>query len=97
MLAEHGVGRRRGPVLQRGFFEILDVVQARRGPVAAGHHFPRDLGVAPLVRVDQLAVFEVGEPNRREGEKQYEGAGDGGFQLNSSAAATMRSSAARKL
>ena len=77
MLAEQGVGRRRGPVLQRGFFERLDAVQARRGPVAARHHFARDFGVAPLVRVDQLAIFDVRKPNRREGEQQQEDAGGG--------------------
>ena len=66
MLAEHGVGGRRGPVLQRGLFEIFEAVQTRRDPVAARHHLARDLGVAPLVGVDQFAVFEIGEPDETE-------------------------------
>src|SRR5450759_555957 len=102
MFAEQGVGRGRRPVLQRWFFEILDVVQARGGPVAACHHLARDLGVPPLVRVDQLAVFEIGEPDEAEDDQQNDLQAPGhatgviGIQLNSSAAATLRSSAARK-
>jgi len=53
---------RRCPVLQGGLFEILKTVQARGQPVAAGHHLPGDLGIAALVRVDQVAVAEERKP-----------------------------------
>ena len=64
--AEQRVGRGGGPVLQGRFLEILEVVQARRGPVAAGHHFAGDFGVASLVGFHQFAVADVAEPGQRE-------------------------------
>jgi hypothetical protein len=64
MFAKYREGGGRGPVLQRGFFEVLDAVQARRQPVAAGHHFARYLGIATFVGVDQAALFQRAEPGQ---------------------------------
>jgi hypothetical protein len=45
----------------------------RHDPVAAGGHFARNLGVAPLVRHEQLSVLQRTEPREYE---QREKAGD---------------------
>ena len=63
---ERGRGR---PVLQRRLLEVLEPVQARGEPVAAGDHLARDLGVAALVGVEQVALAEIGEPGEGEDEQ----------------------------
>ena len=60
--AERVEGRGAEPVLQRRLLEVLEAVQARREPVAADGHLARDLGVAPLVGVLQVARVERREP-----------------------------------
>ncbi len=63
--AERLEGGGGGPVLQRRFFEVLQVVQARRDPVAGDDHLARDLGVAALVRAEQGGALEqVVRPQR---------------------------------
>ena len=54
------------PVLQCRLLEVLDAVQARRKPVAAGHHFARYFRIAAFVGMDQSAIVEIGEPDQRE-------------------------------
>jgi len=62
VLAEEAETRRRGPVSQRRLLEVLDAVEARRDEIAALRHLARDLGIAPFVRLDELAVVECAEP-----------------------------------
>src|SRR4051812_16222403 len=68
MDAESVVGCGRDPVLEGRLLEILDAVETRRQPIAGGHHFTRNLGVAAFVGVDQPAVLEIREPDQREGQ-----------------------------
>ena len=70
MLAEHFIRHGGGPVLQRRFFEIFQIVQARRDPVAAGHHLARNLGVTAFIRLDQVTIFQIAEPDDHQSEQQ---------------------------
>ena len=63
------------PVLQCRLLEVLDAVQARRQPVAAGHHFARYFRIAAFVGMDQSAVVEIGEPDQREQEDECDRCG----------------------
>ncbi|OMP13433.1 hypothetical protein COLO4_01699 [Corchorus olitorius] len=61
---ERGGGR---PVLQRRLFEIFEIVQTRRHPVAGGHHLARDLRIAAFIGPEQGgALEEVVRPQREE-------------------------------
>ncbi len=66
VFAKQCIGRRRGPVLQNRLLEVFDAIEPRRHPVAAGEHLARDLGVAPLVGLEQVAVLQVHEPSEGE-------------------------------
>src|SRR6266480_4817566 len=84
-----------GPVLQRWLLEVLEAVQARRDPVAARQYLARDLGVAALVGLVKRPHAERAEPRDREQRKHEPHAAL--RHANSSAAATLRSSATRML
>ena len=68
--AERVEGRGAQPVLERRLFEVLEVVQARRHPVAADRHLARDLGVPAFVRVLQPAHVERPEPYDRHDQRE---------------------------
>src|SRR5262245_11221611 len=60
------VERRRGhPALKQWLLEILEFVETRRDPVARHRHLARDLGVATLVMVKQVARVQRREPQER--------------------------------
>ena len=74
---EHGERQRVHPGLQRRLFEVLDAVQARGDPVAAGEHLARHLGVAAFVGRHQRAHAEQGQRDDGEGGEQAPGEGFG--------------------
>ena len=63
------------PVEHRRLFEVADPVEPRGDPVAGASHRGRDVGVAPLVRLDERKVSRPGE-ERREGRKEEGGEED---------------------
>ncbi|MNM77047.1 hypothetical protein D3C81_888890 [compost metagenome] len=64
--AEQRVRERRHPHVEGRLFEVLQPVIADRDPVAADQHLARDLGVAALVRSQQVARAQRAEPQQRE-------------------------------
>ena len=77
MNAEDRIGGSGDPVLERRLLEILDPVEPRRDPVAAGRHLARNFRVSAFVRVHQTTILEIGEPNRGEDEQQDDGSAAG--------------------
>src|SRR5438270_6830560 len=77
MNAEDRIGGSGDPVLERRFLEILDPVEPRRHPVAAGRHLARNFRVSAFARVHQTTILEIGEPNRGEDEQQDDGSAAG--------------------
>ena len=60
---EQSHAQRRRPVLQRRLLDIRQAVEVRNDPVMALQHFARNLGVPPLVRVEQRTRRQHAEPD----------------------------------
>ena len=58
------------PVLERRLLEVLEAVKTRRQPIARHHHLARNLGVAPLVRMNDRPVVGAREPDHGECQDQ---------------------------